>query len=84
MLQSLHRALGQISYGFLIPAALILAIMPLGMEPHLIEKLRMLGAGTLRRPLDIFDLLMHGGLLLVLGLKVALQITERGKPPAPD
>jgi hypothetical protein len=81
MLQDLHRALAQISYGFLAPAAVILAIMPLGAEPHLLEKLGMLTAGTLRRPIDIFDLFMHGGLLLVLGIKGALQLTVgRGQP----
>jgi hypothetical protein len=76
MLQDLHRALSQISYGFLIPAALVLAVLPLGAEPHLVEKLGMLVSGTLRRPIDIFDLFMHGGLLLVLGLKGLLQITQ--------
>ena len=28
-------------------------------EPHLWEKLKMLAEGTLSRPIDIFDLLMH-------------------------
>jgi hypothetical protein len=74
MLQDLHRFLARIPYGFLIPAALVLAIMPLGAEPHLLEKLGMLTAGTLRRPIDIFDLIMHGGLLLVLGVKGALHL----------
>ncbi len=83
MLLSLHRALAQISYGFLIPAALILAIMPLGAEPHLMEKLRMLGAGALRRPIDIVDLFMHGGLLVVLGLKAGLQRMVGGRTPDP-
>lgn len=39
-------------------------------EPHLVEKLRMLLAGTLVRPLDIFDLAMHATPLALLVLKL--------------
>ncbi len=50
--------------------ALMLGLAPFVPEPHLWEKLKMLAAGTLSRPLDIFDLLMHAtpGVLLVLKL----------------
>jgi ABC-type uncharacterized transport system permease subunit len=53
----------------LLVAALILAIMPIG-QPHLIEKLRMLFTGTLRRPLDWFDLVMHASPLILVALKL--------------
>ena len=43
----------------LIALALWLAVAPIVPEPHLIEKLRMLSAGTLVQPIDIFDLLLH-------------------------
>lgn len=46
----------------LVIAALVLGLAPFSPEPHLVEKLRMLVNGDLRRPLDIFDLLMHGAL----------------------
>lgn len=52
----------------LIVSAAIMAIIPLG-ESHLVEKVRMLFAGTLRRPLDWFDLLMHSSPLFLLALK---------------
>jgi len=52
------------------PVALFLAIAPIQPEPHLWEKLKMLLAGTLTRPIDIFDLLMHSSLLIVLLLKI--------------
>ncbi|HUP50122.1 MAG TPA: RND transporter [Thermoanaerobaculia bacterium] len=61
--------LDRIPYTILVPFAVILAIMPLG-APHLVEKLRMLFAGTLRRPLDWFDLVMHGAPLLLLVAKL--------------
>ena len=46
----------------LVVAALALGLAPFSPEPHLVEKLRMLVNGELHRPLDIFDLLMHGAL----------------------
>jgi hypothetical protein len=52
-------------------AALFLGLAPFYPEPHLLEKLKMLAAGTLSRPIDIFDLLMHGTPLVLLLLKLA-------------
>lgn len=53
----------------LAPIAIFLAIAPLTPEPHLWEKLKMLASGTLSRPIDIFDLFMHGTPLVMLVLK---------------
>lgn len=62
------KLLQRISWTFLLPVALILGVMPVRPEPHLVEKLRMLIDGQLVRPVDIFDLFLHGGpLLLVFG-----------------
>ena len=36
-----------------------LGLSPFLPEPHLWEKLKMLAAGTLTRPLDLFDLFFH-------------------------
>jgi hypothetical protein len=41
-----------IPYVALIPLAVLMALGPFGTTPHLIEKGRMLFAGTLQRPLD--------------------------------
>ena len=38
--------------------------------PHVWEKLVMLFGGNLVRPIDMFDLLMHGTPWLVLGVKL--------------
>lgn len=58
----------QIPWVILIPAAVLLGLAPFSPEPHLLEKLRMLTEGQLIRPVDIFDLILHGApLLLVLG-----------------
>lgn len=58
--------LKNIPYSMLIPAAIFLGLAPFVPQPHLVEKLEMLFSGTLSRPVDVFDLLMHGspGLLL--------------------
>ena len=62
--------LDRIPYALLLPAALFLALAPFAPEPHLWEKLKMLAAGTLVRPIDIFDLFLHGTPLALLGLKL--------------
>ena len=50
--------------------AILMAILPFNATPHLFEKLTMLVDGTLQRPLDIFDLFMHGtpAVLLIVRL----------------
>ena len=68
--------LDRIPYIYLAPLAILLALAPFSPEPHLWEKLKMLFAGTLVRPIDIFDLLLHGTPLLVLVLKI-LRGTQR-------
>ncbi len=57
----------------LIAAALLLGLAPFVPEPHLWEKLKMLAEGQLQRPIDIFDLLMHGTPVVLLVLKAARQ-----------
>lgn len=54
---------------FLI-AALTLGLAPFVPEPHLWEKLKMLAAGELVRPLDIFDLLLHAIPWILLAIKL--------------
>ncbi|MCT4657396.1 MAG: hypothetical protein N4A65_16505 [Cohaesibacter sp.] len=54
----------------LVIVSLTLGLAPFVPEPHLLEKLRMLAQGTLSRPIDILDLLLHGTpwMLLILRL----------------
>ena len=62
--------LDRIPYIYIVPLAIILALAPFSPEPHLWEKLKMLFAGTLVRPVDIFDLFLHGTPLVILVLKM--------------
>ena len=55
----------------LIALAVWMAGAPFTPEPHLVEKLRLLFQGTLTRPLDIFDLLMHAAPSVLLAVKLA-------------
>jgi len=57
--------------------AVFLGIAPLHPEPHLVEKFRMLLNGTLSRPIDIFDLFMHGTPVLLFVLRVYREITVK-------
>jgi hypothetical protein len=62
------ETLQRIPWSVLLPVALLLGLAPFQPEPHLLEKLRLLSRGQLVRPLDIFDLLLHGlPLLIVFG-----------------
>ncbi|MCI2393355.1 RND transporter [Aliiroseovarius sediminis] len=50
--------------------------------PHVWEKLVMLFNGTLVRPIDMFDWLMHGTPWLILGVKVVRM--RRGDQPSDE
>ncbi len=54
-----------------VVAALTLGLAPFFPEPHIWEKLKMLRAGTLRRPIDWFDLVLHATPFVLLALKLA-------------
>jgi len=60
-----------------VVGALLLGFAPFMPEPHLWEKLKMLTAGTLTRPIDIFDLLLHASLPVLLVLKLIRQWDQR-------
>ena len=66
----------RIPLGLLAALALWLAVAPIVPEPHLLEKLRMLGQGSLVRPIDIFDLLLHSVPLAVLVLRLVRRWTS--------
>ena len=55
----------------LVAAALTLGLAPFVPEPHVWEKLKLLAAGDLARPIDIFDLLLHGAPWVLLAIRLA-------------
>jgi hypothetical protein len=69
--------LERMPYALLIALAVIMAIVPPG-QSHLLEKTRMLFSGTLKRPLDWFDLVLHSAPLILLVIKAAGDLMRRG------
>lgn len=64
------------TYKILIPIALLLGFAPFYPEPHIVEKLRMLLAGTLKRPIDIFDLIWHAWPFALLAYRIMQDIKK--------
>lgn len=63
--------LDSIPLNLLLLACLTLGLAPFFPEPHIWEKLKMLLTGDLRKPIDIFDMLMHGVPWLILLARLA-------------
>ena len=63
--------LDRIPYSIIVPLALFLTFAPFVPEPHLLQKLKMLADGALVKPVDIFDLFLHGAPLVLLLMKLA-------------
>ena len=63
-----------LDYKFLIPLVLLLGFAPFFPQPHIVEKIRMLIAGTLKKPIDIFDLLWHAWPFLLLAYRIIQNI----------
>jgi hypothetical protein len=62
--------LDKIPLATLIIIALLLGLAPFTPEPHLWQKLKMLVAGELVKPIDIFDLFLHGTPAVLLVIKL--------------
>lgn len=77
MVSTMLAFLDTIPLNLLILAALTLGLAPFFPEPHLWEKLKMLVDGSLRRPIDIFDLLLHAAPFVLLVLKLLRMILTR-------
>ena len=59
-------ALGEI---VVVVLAVFLGFEPFTPEPHLWQKLNMLWAGELVKPIDIFDLFLHGSPVVLLVIR---------------
>ncbi len=64
-------------FPLLVIGAIFLGGAPFVPEPHIVEKLKMLAAGSLRRPLDIFDLCYHVSPLILLLLKTVRLVQQK-------
>jgi hypothetical protein len=65
-----------IPYPILIFAAILMLLAPFYPTPHVWEKLIMLKEGTLKKPLDIFDLVFHLVPTIVLLVKFFRSVSK--------
>jgi len=70
--------LDPIPFSLLILACLTLGLAPFFPEPHIWEKLKMLVAGNLVKPIDVFDLVLHAAPFVALALKLGRMAALRG------
>lgn len=75
-MKRIRLLLGKIPLIPLLLIAVFLGLAPFSPEPHLSEKIKMLLAGTLNKPMDILDLLMHSAPAILLLAKLGLGKTE--------
>ena len=59
-----------LEYPVLIALVLLLGFAPFVPQPHIVEKIAMLLAGTLKKPIDIFDLFWHAWPFALLAYRI--------------
>jgi hypothetical protein len=71
----MDKFVSSLPWGLLIIACLTIGLAPFN-PPHIWEKLQMLSRGRLVRPLDWFDLFLHGTPWLLLVLKAVFSVSK--------
>ncbi len=66
-----------LDYRLLIPIVLFLGFAPFYPQPHIVEKIRMLLDGTLKKPIDGFDLVWHVWPFLLLAYRILRDIRQK-------
>ena len=75
----MRNLIERLPWWLLITGSLTLGLAPFTPMPHLLEKLSMLAGGTLQRPIDIFDLVMHGTFPLLALMKLGTSVGRNSK-----
>ena len=71
----MEKFISSLPWGLLVIACLTVGLAPFN-PPHIWEKLQMLSRGRLVRPLDWFDLFLHGLPWLLLVLKTIFSVSK--------
>ncbi len=74
-MQPLIAWIDSLDWGIVIVLCLTLGLAPFS-PPHIVEKLQMLVKGKLVKPIDWFDMFMHGAPWVVLIIKAALTVKK--------
>ena len=69
------KLIAETPWALFVVMCLTLGLAPYN-PPHIVEKLQMLLEGTLVKPVDIFDLLMHSTPWALLTLKILISIKK--------
>ena len=77
MVEMLDELLDKVPWGIAVLLVLSIGLAPYK-PPHVWEKLLMLSEGTLKRPIDWFDLFMHGAPWVLLILKAVFSFKSGG------
>lgn len=72
----MEKFIASLDWGLLVLVCLTLGLAPFS-PPHVWEKLQMLAKGTLKRPIDWFDLFLHGTPWVLLALKAIFTLKSR-------
>ncbi|MFP4328217.1 MAG: RND transporter [Paracoccaceae bacterium] len=75
----MKRFLDSLPWSLVLLVAFSWGLAPFFPEPHVWQKLKMLAAGTLTRPVDIFDLVLHAAPWLLLVAKGTVALGGRGQ-----
>lgn len=73
----MRKLFDKLSLPLIAMIALLMALAPFVPEPHLLQKLKMLFAGNLQKPIDIFDLFLHSLPLALFIIKLGFVLTEK-------
>lgn len=68
--------IASLPWNLVVAACLTLGLAPFT-PPHIVEKLEMLYRRTLKKPIDWFDLAMHGAPWLLLLAKAVITVARR-------
>ena len=66
-----------LKYQLLLPLVLLLGLAPFYPQPHIVKKLKMLSAGNLKRPIDLFDLFWHAWPFALLVCRISLDFRRK-------
>jgi len=75
-MSKLFTLIDQLNWGVIIILCATLGLAPFS-PPHIVEKLSMLIKGNLIKPVDWFDLLLHGFPWIILFLKLFSLLTKK-------
>ena len=78
MLKAISELVVKLPWSMIILFCLTLGLAPFFPKPHVWEKLKMISSGTLVRPIDRFDLIMHVAPRILLLIKIVLTMKKNG------